>query len=1000
MSTASADRNLLFGILALQLDFIDRDSLIAAMHAWVLAKHRPLGDILIEKGALADKRRALLESLVDEHLRQHGGEVARSLAALPALSPVRVKLEEFADNDLHNSLASVSADHPARADPWATRAYRPDTAQDPAARFQVLRLHAKGGLGEVYVALDRELNRRVALKEIQGCYADDSNSRERFVLEAEITGGLEHPGVVPVYGLGHYPDGRPYYAMRFIKGDSFHDAIQSYHKANGGRQSLEGVEFRKLLSRFLAVCDAIAYAHSRGVLHRDLKPSNIMLGPYGETLVVDWGLAKAAGRPNRKTGDAESVLDLSGLGSVTPTLPGSVLGTPAYMSPEQAEGRLDRLGPASDVYGLGATLYCLLTGKAPFEEEAHEKALYKVQRGQFAAPRQVNIRVPPALEAICLKAMALRSEERYPTPRALAEDLEHWLADEPVKAFREPLRVQARRWARRHKPLVAGLSALVATALVLGGGGLGWWWWKRGALERAVAEDLGLAESALRCEGWAEAQRLLERAHDRLDDASSADLRQRWHRLQLDVHMVTALDEARMLRAFVRRARLNFAASERAYEQTFKDYDLPVLELDPDEAAQRVRASLVSARLVIALDDWAFVVSKQDENRPDKIARLVGLASRADANAWRQKLRGFLLQPHPKVLEALANSEEALSQPSGNFVLLLALIRDSKSTVVSSLLREAQRRFPDDFWINFELARLRRDSDPTQAVGLYRAALALRPQSPAVWNNLGLAYLGVGLRANDEQKEAQAKQAFSDGEQAFRKAIAHKSDYAAAYCNLGGVLLQQARLLDALDAFRMGRALSVDDPKLSAEADDRIRYTSLFAALEARLDNVLQGSDKPADAEESINFAQLCHLYKKRYASAVGFFERAFADKSEVAKKLEVDYRFDAACAAIQASCSQDKSDAALDETKRTELRRKALRWLRADLERYAELVEKDMAQARTEVFNVLQVWQHSDQLARVRGDALSDLAEDESKEWRKLWETVAALRIRASHAK
>ena len=259
-------------------------------------------------------------------------------------------------------------------------------------RFKVLRPHAQGGLGAVFVALDGELHREVALKQILDSHADDPVSRRRFLLEAEITGGLEHPGIVPVYGLGTYADGRPYYAMRFIGGESFKEAIERFHKDEAlkkepGRRSLE---LRKLLRRFIDVCNAIDYAHHRGVLHRDLKPSNIILGKHGETLVVDWGLAKPLGKsdPEGEAGE-RTLLPSSGSGSEE-TLPGSMLGTPGYMSPEQARGDWHRVGPHSDIYSLGATLYCLLTGRPPFEDDEVAGLLRKVQWGQFrrAAPAQ------------------------------------------------------------------------------------------------------------------------------------------------------------------------------------------------------------------------------------------------------------------------------------------------------------------------------------------------------------------------------------------------------------------------------------------------------------------------------------------------------------------------------------------------------------------------------------------------------------------------------------
>ena len=279
-------------------------------------------------------------------------------------------------------------------------------AKAPASgtRFRILRPHAKGGLGEVFVAEDGELRREVALKEIQVDYADNQESRGRFLLEAEITGGLEHPGIVPVYGLGTYADGRPFYAMRFIRGDSLQAAIKRFHAPSEGRRtdrlhldrSERMLELRQLLGRFIDVCNAIAYAHSRGVLHRDLKPGNIMLGKYGETLVVDWGLAKPAGQsmncPLRS--NPMRLLKASDDHGSAPTAMGSAIGTPAYMSPEQAAGRIDLLGPASDVYSLGATLYSLLTGQPPQTGKDVGEVLQNVQRGEFPGPAQSSTTFP------------------------------------------------------------------------------------------------------------------------------------------------------------------------------------------------------------------------------------------------------------------------------------------------------------------------------------------------------------------------------------------------------------------------------------------------------------------------------------------------------------------------------------------------------------------------------------------------------------------------------
>jgi serine/threonine protein kinase len=478
---AAADRNLLFGILALQLDFISREQLVTAMNTWVLDKHKALGDILREQGTLSPERHALLEALVQEHLRQHGDDPEQSLAAVSPLQEMRHELEQIADPDVQASLAHVSDARPQEADSYATRSFTVGTPTSSGLRFRILRPHAKGGLGQVSVALDEELHREVALKEIQERHADDANSRTRFLLEAEITGGLEHPGIVPVYGLGCYADGRPFYAMRFIRGDSLKDAIQRFHASDpsGGRKPPESgsgglrpplgertLAFRKLLGRFVDVCQAIQYAHDRGVLHRDLKPGNVMLGKYGETLVVDWGLAKVQGRPEGQSASAEGTLRPSSASGSAATQMGSALGTPAYMSPEQAAGRLDQLGPASDVYSLGATLYCLLTGQAPIQEPDTGRVLERVQKGDFPRPRQIKPEVNAALEAVCLKAMALRPQDRYASPRVLADDLEHWLAGEPISAWPEPWTVKTARWVSRHRTLVSGAAAALLVGLV------------------------------------------------------------------------------------------------------------------------------------------------------------------------------------------------------------------------------------------------------------------------------------------------------------------------------------------------------------------------------------------------------------------------------------------------------------------------------------------------------------------------------------------------------
>ena len=463
-------RELLFGLLALQTGMIDQGALFAAFAAWTRDKSKSMGDYLIALGSLDPDDRVAVDVMANRHLKKHGGEIEKSLAILAVNRSTQENLVRIGGPDALSTLGHVGTAHPSThvddEDPERTATYSVGSATSEGQRFRILRPHARGGLGAVFVALDTELDREVALKQILNDCADDPTSRFRFLIEAQVTGGLEHPGIVPVYGLGAYGDGRPYYAMRFIRGDSLKEAIGHFHSAkNAESTGSRDLALRKLLRRFTDVCNAIDYAHSRGVIHRDIKPANIVLGKHGETLVVDWGLAKALGRVEPGTESGERLLVPSSASGSSETLPGSALGTPAYMSPEQAQGQLERLGQRSDVYSLGATLYCLLTGEPPFAGDVAD-VLRAVERGNFLRPRQIDPRIDPALEAICLMAMAQRPDDRYASSRALADDLDRWMADEPVTAWREPFSRRSRRWMRRHRTMVASTAAVLVFGLV------------------------------------------------------------------------------------------------------------------------------------------------------------------------------------------------------------------------------------------------------------------------------------------------------------------------------------------------------------------------------------------------------------------------------------------------------------------------------------------------------------------------------------------------------
>jgi len=334
------------------------------------------------------------------------------------------------------------------------------TGPEDGGRYRVNCYHDRGGQAVIFAAEDTELRRTVALKWMPALAAMDPVDRHRFITEAELTARLEHPGIVPIYGLGEDENGQPYYAMRMIQGENLSDIAKRFHSDRSGDRAERSVQFRRLLQHFVAVCTTVAYAHARGVLHRDLKPANIRIGPFGETLVLDWGLAKSVAVAQSPQSETQSNnADRADAWSGTLTLAGTVMGSPSYMSPEQAAGNWEIVGPATDVYGLGATLYVLLCGRAPFQGETVNSILDQVRRGAFPPPRSIDGTVSKALNAICLKAMALRPEDRYRSVTDLIADVENHLADEPVQAWREPWFVRARRWISRHRTLATSVAA-------------------------------------------------------------------------------------------------------------------------------------------------------------------------------------------------------------------------------------------------------------------------------------------------------------------------------------------------------------------------------------------------------------------------------------------------------------------------------------------------------------------------------------------------------------
>jgi tetratricopeptide (TPR) repeat protein/tRNA A-37 threonylcarbamoyl transferase component Bud32 len=339
------------------------------------------------------------------------------------------------------------------------------------ARYVRVRLHATGGIGQVWLVRDEALGRDIALKELRPDRADDGQLEARFLMEARITGKLEHPAIVPIYELARRPeDNKPFYTMRFIKGRTLSAAVEEYHQhRRAGTAS--PLDLQKLLGAFVSVANALAFAHSRGIVHRDLKGANVVLGDYGEVMVLDWGMAKAGvggqeSAVSSQQSSAEQGSQAHGMQlqevSASPlvTAPGQVIGTPAYMAPEQACGDISRINARTDIYGLGAMLFEILTGQPPHDGASTLEVLDLILTRPTPQTRDVLSTVPRALDAICARAMAKEPDARYATASALADDLGRWLAGEPVSAWREPVHVRVQRWVGRHRALV--MSAVVA----------------------------------------------------------------------------------------------------------------------------------------------------------------------------------------------------------------------------------------------------------------------------------------------------------------------------------------------------------------------------------------------------------------------------------------------------------------------------------------------------------------------------------------------------------
>ncbi len=312
----------------------------------------------------------------------------------------------------------------------------------------------RGGMGAILEIFDRDIRRPVAMKVILG--EEDPARIERFIEEAQVTGQLEHPNIVPVHELGVDGRGRAYFTMKRVEGESLQAIIDRI--AEKEAEALEAYPLSQLLQIFLKVCDAVAFAHSRGIVHRDLKPENVMVGRFGEVLVMDWGLAKVRGREDAAR-EALVATIRSGR-EVSRTLDGQVMGTPSFMPPEQADGKLDEIDERSDVWALSAILYALLCHEAPHTGETVMNVLARALKGEVPPPRKRSpwLAIPRELEGICMKGMASRKEDRYASVESLGADVRAFLDRRLVSAHRYGLLERVTRWVQRHPTTSMGLG--------------------------------------------------------------------------------------------------------------------------------------------------------------------------------------------------------------------------------------------------------------------------------------------------------------------------------------------------------------------------------------------------------------------------------------------------------------------------------------------------------------------------------------------------------------
>ena len=702
-------------------------------------------------------------------------------------------------------------------------------------RYQLLGEIARGGMGAVLKGRDIDLGRDLAIKVLLEKHREHPEMVRRFVEEAQIGGQLQHPGIVPVHELGRFPDGRLFIAMKLIKGRTLAALLEVRN---------DPVEDRgRFLGIFEQVCQTIAYAHARGVIHRDLKPSNVMVGTFGEVQVMDWGLAKVLedggiadeGKARRTRNDSGVVRTLRTGSNADESRAGSVLGTPAYMSPEQARGAQDTLDERTDVFGLGSILCEILTSHPAYTAATSIDLYHRAERADLSETfeRLDACGADADLIALARSCLAPAQKDRPRDAGRVAAALSSYLAgvdDRLRSAGLARAKAEARAAEeRKRRILTVGLAASILTTGLLAG--LGWAWVSRDRASRVASTILAVKDALDDAEGkrdvarsapgsstarWVEAieaakraealsargdggedlhrraqQTLAEIIHER-DTAEAADKDRRMVERLVEIHddLGVHLDEAK---------------AEAEYAAAFRDYGVDIETLDPREAGERLAASSAAAELAGALDQWLFIRRHQDPPDIPGERHLLAVAKVADPDPWRNRLRDSLdprfIQEGETLdaLERLAASADPGSLPEASITRLafaLSSLGDKKTAI--SLLRQAQRSHPSDFWLNMDLAALlTRTDQPEEAIRFYSVAVAIRPRSGLALNNLGTVFHDRGR--------------FDDAAGTFRQACRMQPDYAMPHVSLGAVMLDLGQSAEARAQFREAESLQPDD---------------------------------------------------------------------------------------------------------------------------------------------------------------------------------------------